>query len=198
MSDTWNKIISPKCHVESIAIPIEFHENPVNWLTHQAKEHGLRWLLAHAHDGIIWGELRGETLHLSTILAGPTIREGTLQDVRMFGDNGELFAWRDNISWRSRIIQDEKNEIEDVDFFDETYLLWGDGESNRNDSFVLLYEGIEGLNHAPPVVSDDQITHISRMGLKIRHYFGNDGDGQAFIAYSRLVSISQGHYKEES
>ena len=108
-----------------------------------------------------------------------------------------MLAWRTGTLWRGRIIQDNEGDVADVDYHDEAQMLWGCHESDRNDGFVLLNEGKEGPRHAPPAISDEQVTPKTRMFLKVRHYFGNDGDGQVFIAFSRLISIFIASLKEE-
>lgn len=78
MSATWNTIVPPKCIIESIEVPPEFQEDPVDWLTRQAQDHDLQWVLVHAYDGVIWGELRGDVIHWSTPFVGPVLRAKTL------------------------------------------------------------------------------------------------------------------------
>ncbi|MHB1044342.1 MAG: hypothetical protein ACYC0Q_16145, partial [Eubacteriales bacterium] len=46
-------------------VPRNFNNDIKGWLTEKAGEYSLRWLLAHADDGVIWGELRGKKLLLS-------------------------------------------------------------------------------------------------------------------------------------
>ncbi len=59
----------------------------------------LKYLLAHAEDGVIWGRLDGEELITSHTIApkySPPLRAVTLQTVRLFAPVGELLVWRDD------------------------------------------------------------------------------------------------------
>ena len=181
-----NQGISPGLHIiENVSVPEKLLAQPLLVLSEQAKLYGLRWMLAHADDGVIWGELRDDELHLSCDAfpdVSPPLRIETLQQVRLFGHLAELLMWRDESSWRARLIQDNKGELHQ--YYDEAHLLWGTDVDLKKDGFVLLRQGKEGLRHAAPLVSAD-----SRPRLKVRHYIAYDQDGQAYIAYSRLVSL---------
>ena len=55
-------------------------------LSAQARSYGLRWLLAHADDGVIWGEFRPDGLHISSDAfphISPSLRVETLQQMRV-------------------------------------------------------------------------------------------------------------------
>jgi CRISPR-associated protein (TIGR03984 family) len=170
--------------IRNVSVPENFLSQPLLALSEQARLYGLRWLLAHADDGVIWGELCDGELHLSCNTfpeVSPLLRNETLQQVRLFGHLAELLMWRDGSTWRARLIQDYG---ESHLYYDEAHLLWGTGVDLKKDGFVLLRQGKEGLRHAPPLASPD-----SQPKLKIRHYIAYDRDCQAYIAYSRLVSL---------
>lgn len=176
------KILTSKYESSPLNVPADFEGNITAWLEEQAKSYGLKWLLVHADDGVIWGELRGDSIHLSSNLFGPSLRTKTLQMARLFGTKGELFIWRtDYCSWQARLVID--NQGQDIEYFDETMLLWGTRRENNNDGFFLWEHGSEGLRHAPPVDSNRDLK------LKVRHYIDYDEDGQAYIKFSRLVCI---------
>jgi len=173
-------------HIQSLPIPANFESGPALALAEQAKAYGLHWLLAHADDGVIWGELRTDGLHLSgDAFPGfsPPLRAATLQQARLFGPHAELLLWKDDAAWRARLIQDSAGE--GGQYCDETHLLWGDRVEQQQDGFVLLREGKEGLHHAPPLPQGARLP----ARLQVRHYLAYDPDGQAFIAYSRLVAL---------
>jgi CRISPR-associated protein (TIGR03984 family) len=176
--------------IRSVAVPDRFIREPVSVLAELAGEHHLRWLLAHADDGVIWGEVRENQLHLSSDVfpfVSPPLRAETLQQARLFGPDAELLLWKSEDSWQARIIQDASGE--DGEHYEETHLLWGTNVERWQDGFALLREGREGLRHAPPL---PQNAHPP-VRLRVRHYLAYDSDGQAYIAYSRLVGIeSQG------
>ena len=178
--------ISPGLHIiGNVSVPEKLLAQPLLVLSEQAKLYGLRWMLAHADDGVIWGELRDDKLHLSCDAfpkISPPLRIETLQQVRLFGHLAELLMWRDESTWRARLIKDHAGELNPC--YDEDHLLWGTDTDQEKDGFVLLRQGKEGLRHALPLASAD-----SRPRLKVRHYIAYDQDGQAYIAYSRLVSL---------
>jgi len=172
-----------------LSVPADFGGNIAAWFEEQAKAYDPKWLLVHADDGVIWGELRDDKIHLSSKLFGPVLRAKTLQMARLFGANGELFIWKtDNCSWQARLVID--NQGQDIEYFDETMLLWGTRWENSNDGFFLWEHGSEGLRHAPPVDSNRDLK------LKVRHYIDYDEDGQAYIKFSRLVCITADIEKE--
>ena len=173
--------------IQSLPEPVNFSSDPTQALSDQARSHGMRWLLAHADDGVIWGEFRDDELHLSSDPfpgVSPLLRAETLQQARLFGPRSELLLWRDDVAWIGRLIQDCA-ACEPCEYYDEAHLLWGNKAERSKDGFVLLRQGKEGLRHAPPMISTDLLP----VRLKVRHYLAYDRDGQAYVVYSRLVSI---------
>jgi len=172
--------------IQDIAIPGSFTENPTSVLAEFAGRYRLRWLLAHADDGVIWGQVRDDGLHLSSAVfpsVSPPLRAETLQQARLFGPEAELLLWKNETGWQARIIQDASGE--NGEYYDETHLLWGTDVEERQDGFALLREGREGLRHAPPLPENVP----PPVHLRVRHYVKYDSDGQAYIAYSRLVAL---------
>jgi CRISPR-associated protein (TIGR03984 family) len=180
-----------KSDIKRVTVTSDFNEDMKKWLENEAKIHGFRWLLAHALDGIIWGEEREDGLYLSNILFGPKLRIDTLQMARLFGETGELLIWKGDNGWQARILKDGKGR--DKEYYDESQLLWGTKVEDRKNGFVLLHHGSEGLRHAPPFVSEDDEL---RLKLNIRHYINYDSDGQAYVDFSRLISIEAFNEKE--
>ncbi len=166
----------------------QFGKDPKSTLVDLARRHGLRWLLAHADDGVIWGEILESGLHLSSDAfpeVSPPLRTVTLQQARLFGSQAELLIWRDGAAWRARLIRDISAEQEGEKFCEETYLLWGTHVEERRNGFALLREGRQGLRHAPPLPENAK----PPARLRVRHYLAYDEDGQAYIACSRLVDL---------
>lgn len=175
-------IIRIKCNIQT-RYPVDVNGNINAWLEEKAKAHNLYWLLAHAYDGVIWGEMKKDNLHVSNELFGPKLRTTTLQSARLFGENNELLFWRDNNGWQARLIKD--GEGKDIECYEEHHLLWGTNIEKKENGFALLCHGSEGLRHAPPVNEDVELP----LALKIRHYINYDEDGQAYVQFSRLISL---------
>lgn len=167
-----------------------------DWLVDRAKEHGLRWLLAHTDSGVIWGEYDPQVDNLR--LSPATLSEKSLQQLRLFSENAELLLWRDGSAWRWRVLADTRPDAQSStarqDCFDEPQLLWGSDQGKGADGFMRLSEGAEGQVHTPPALPGPEKQAARqqppRLALVVRHYFAADDDGQAYIAYSRLVRLA--------
>jgi CRISPR-associated protein (TIGR03984 family) len=112
--------------------------------------------------------------------------------MRLFGPLAELLVWREGSHCQARLIRDDAGELQE--FLDEAHLLWGNTAEQKKDGFVLLREGKEGLRHAPPLNYAGPLPESlkDRAFLKVRHYVAYDEDGQAYVVYSRLVTIGGG------
>lgn len=102
---------------EALCSPLEVKEF-VNtealhsWLKQQAQTYSLKYLLAHAEDGVIWGRFDRDKLTTAREIFYkpefevdfPTLRLITLQQCRVFGKSGEVLLWRVGETWRSRLI----------------------------------------------------------------------------------------------
>lgn len=164
-----------------------------NWLLQQASEHELRYLLAHADDGVIWGYFSGDKLTISREVFPqfPELRLSTLQQCRIFGVNGEVLLWRTQAGWRSRVISDSPTETQHSDIIIEDQVLWGT-QGKVQDGFTLLSDGQQELYHAVPLTNiqfDDPKKLNRPVRLKVRHYIEYDSDGLARIGLSRLVNL---------
>jgi CRISPR-associated protein (TIGR03984 family) len=195
--------------VKPVVVDTEFVRGPASWLVGQAIAHGLTTLLAHADDGVIWGQAVGEQLVLSGHAfpdVSPLLRAVTLQQARLFGERAELLVWRDgNGAWRARLLDDEGMEKSGW-CFDETQLQWGDRQEGEKDSFTLVCEGQEGLRHAvplpaagipfdPPSRKRDR-WHPLRLG--VRHYLERDEDGMLVVTQGRLTRLWAEGRKEDT
>jgi CRISPR-associated protein (TIGR03984 family) len=151
-----------------------------HWLVEQAQTHGLKYALAHADDGVIWGHFAADWHWSSGAFnqVSPPFRIITLQQLRLFGAEAELFVWRTSAGWAGRVIVDRVGIS--CDYFDEPQYPWGRPEGEMRDGFVLMREGQQGLLHTPPIP-------IAQMGqLQTRTYFNYDEDGCVKIIASRL------------
>ena len=165
----------------------EFQTDPAAWFVGQARD-GMAILLAHADDGVIWGEVRDGAL----VLAGSAfprvavlLRASTLQQARLFGPTGELRVWRDEKNgFCGVLIRDEESD----EVIAEEQWLWGTRDSEPREKFTLLREGSQGMLHAPPL---DELRHNERAVLKVRHYITADEQGVATIQLSRLAGLDK-------
>jgi CRISPR-associated protein (TIGR03984 family) len=177
--------------IESVSLP-EGTETAVwgRWLQQLAKSHGAdapeMILLLHADDGVIWGRLVGDSLTTSSdayeVVATP-LRRKTVQQLRLFGAQGELLLWRTNNGMAGRVVTtDADTAVGQGNYYDENHLLWGEKTAESVKGFTLLREGARELLHAPPGTGQ-------KAKLKVRHYIQCDATGQAYVALSRVVAL---------
>lgn len=163
-----------------VVTPLKSDQELQDWLT---KQTDYRFALAHADDGVIWGYFENDAWHWSgqafpTLL--PVINFTRLQQLRLFGRDGEVLLWRADSELCGRVIVDEGDEA--VKYFDEAQLLWGTAEGEPVDGFKTMREGSQGLRHAPP-------SAIADFGmLATRNYIAYDMDNCAYIKASRLTT----------
>lgn len=175
-----------------------------NWLEKKATEYELKYLLAHAEDGVIWGRFDDGKLTTAEKVFYPCecniylpkLRLLTLQQCRIFGNKAEVMLWQAGQNWQARLIQDE--HLSKEDYICEKQILWGTkAEVEPKNGFTLLSDGSEGLKHAVPLAveesyfSKDKKELYRPVRLEVNHYFCYDSDGVARIFLSRLVSLSK-------
>jgi CRISPR-associated protein (TIGR03984 family) len=168
-------------------------EDVRSWLTRRMSE-DMPWLLVHADDGVIWGRRQpnGSLLLSSDVFdlksrypaIAVELRPETLQQVRIFGQAGELLIWRDGVLFHGRSIVDSDAQSEDT--WQDQHLLWG-APNEQKDGFTLLREGQQGAQHAVPM----EIPGNRRAALVVRHYIRADEHSQAIVYLSRLLSVAQ-------
>jgi CRISPR-associated protein (TIGR03984 family) len=180
--------------------------NLQTWLESEAKTHGLRWLLAHADDGIIWGKVDAGGALLTSHEAAkgngqaeavcPPLRLMTLQQARLFSAQAELLAWRDgDNALRARLIADveEGGEAHEspasppdwARAFDEPQLLWGTRGVALTPDFTLLEDSAQGLRHAVPLSMNGMRLPAQ---LCVRHYLAREDFARVVV--SRLVALT--------
>jgi CRISPR-associated protein (TIGR03984 family) len=192
------------------------------WLKQQVDEQKLSlpiYLLAHATDGVIWGRLAADglvtsydalhkanpegewdTYRVKTAKASlPPLLADTVQQLRLFNEQAELFVWRDGDGeWHGCWLRDvAAGETADwLESFDEPQLLWGTHGTRLEHGFTLLEDGAQGLYHALPVevalIEEANGELNQSVQLNIRHYLAYDEQGQAYVAVSRLVTVEGG------
>lgn len=181
----------PKC--EPLDIPANFDIK--TWLKAQASQYKLKFLLAHAEDGVIWGKFQdGNLITADSIFSEfaklPKLRKLTLQQCRIFGESSEVMLWKADNAFQARLIQDEKN----TEFIPENQILWGTQAKTISDGFTLVSDGSQGLCHAVPLVDinfDANQKLYRPLRLCVRHYINYEEEtGLARIYLSRLVNLT--------
>lgn len=178
--------------VESIAIGADFNPNLKDWLSDQANHYGLRYLLAHADDGVIWGRIDDGILLTSHEVApdiSPKLREVTLQQCHLFSEQGELLLWKADRGWQARLIRTTAET--GLDSINEAHILWGDTVERLTNDFTLMIEGEQGLQHVVPIPVTAKDAKNHQLRLCVRHYIDYDkNSGEARLALSRLVTLT--------
>ena len=168
-------------------------DTPKLWLEKHAKNYDLKYLLAHAEDGVIWGEfsLRNSQIITSGNLFSQfaKLRSQTLQQCRIFGKNAEVMLWKVGHNWKARSIED--GHLSKDDYICEKQILWGtQAKEEHKKGFTLVSDGSQGLRHAVPLTG---ITFKGKdyrpLRLQVRHYIDYDESGVARIYLSRLVNL---------
>ena len=179
MNDLIYKI--KECTAAVTLIPSVSHLEEV--LIEQAKAHDLHYLLAFALDGLFWGRFDGEKWIKKSDSA--EWDEQNVQEVRIFGENGEVHLWRSGEGWLGRKIIDGAGD-DFKEMIDDQQILWGDTVEKHENGFTLLADGQQGLRHWLPLeISESQLPHLR---LSVHHYLANED--VARIAVSRLVGIN--------
>ncbi|NJM59615.1 MAG: TIGR03984 family CRISPR-associated protein [Oscillatoriales cyanobacterium RU_3_3] len=183
--------IAKASEVKDFSSPEEFH----SWLREQATSHQLKYLLAHADDGVIWGRFDNgklttaeQVFYPCDKVYFPKLRLLTLQQCRIFGQNGEVLLWRTidrKFKWRF-IGNPEEDKIS------ESQILWGTN-GIKKDNFTLLWDGSQGLKHAVPFteIELDGDRLVKPVHLLVHHYIKYEKEtGLARIYLSRLVDLT--------
>ncbi|MEH1789785.1 MAG: CRISPR-associated protein Csx19 [Nostoc sp.] len=163
----------------------------------QSSEHNLKYLLAHAEDGVIWGYFDSEgnlitptePEELFPQCKFPLFRYETLQQCRVFGDSEEIMFWRAEDGLRAIVIKDNQHS----EFICEQQILWGTQAEQVRDKFTLVSDGSQGLRHAVPLqnIEFNKTEKLYRpLYLVVRNYIDYEQQtGLARIYLSRLVSL---------
>lgn len=207
--------------LSSFAVEVASDENLDSWIERQASilqqrllsrsglsprdstsTEPLWWLLGHADDGIIWGRIEGGRLKTSTQASigdqeaesvCPVLRFDTLQKLRIFNDEAELFIWRTATdSWQGRLIM---NSIEGDKLLersiDERHILWGTTARELPNGFSIVTEEGLGIRHVVPVNLSGRLRNGSAsLRLLVRQYLEEDPEtGVVRIYTGRLVNV---------
>ena len=191
------RTLTPAATCKTDISMVGFANDPTSWLSKRMQEHNLKYLLAHADDGVIWGRLEGEKLVTSHEVApeySPPLRTKSLETVRIFAHDGELFVWRDEVGkWVGRLIAEttQSDTVEWTEAIDEQQVLLGTYAKPLEQSFTLMSEGSQGLFHVVPLLlNPKQIGEQSRiLRLVVRHYLKEDSHCFVRVHASRLTKL---------
>jgi len=160
---------------------------------------GKVYLLSFHDDGVVWGKVKNQTLITSDFKDSPStlFRPETLQELRLFGEKGQLHIWRTGETEFKGCLALE-DYLKDFEPIEEKQVLHGtridtdeNGKDLSNVDFMIVRDGLEGLRHAFPVVDKSKFGDQKRpLRLLVKHYVEYDEDGAARIAYSRLANVS--------
>ncbi|CBN58545.1 MULTISPECIES: type III-D CRISPR-associated protein Csx19 [Kamptonema] len=184
-----------KPHCESIE-DAQYISDLGKWLEQKARYYQLKYLLAHADDGVIWGHFDNNNLVNSGDVFPQLakLRLCTLQQCRVFSKNAEVMLWKigqDN--WKARLIKDDNNPERCLEP-DESQILWGTQKEEEKNGFTLVSDGSQGLKHGVPLMnisfSQDKNNLHRPIRLQVRHYIDYDDSGVARIYLSRLVDLT--------
>lgn len=180
----------PKC--EHLEVPVNFDLE--KWFKEQASKYQLKYLLAHAEDGVIWGKFQdGNLITADSIFPQfAKLRPSTLQQCRIFGESSEVMLWQIDDGFKARLVED--GHIDKKEYICEYQILWGThGQKQDTDGFTLLWDGKQGLKHVVPF-TDIELEKDGKLKnpvcLQVNHYIHYDDAGVARIYLSRLVSLT--------
>lgn len=149
------------------------------------------YVLAHANDGVIWARVEGQVLitaHEAGDSNAPNLDLDQLQQMRLFGETGEVMLWRHASSWRFRTVSDAADGPEACPYYDEKQMLWGTESTLLKSNFSLLTEGKQGQRHAVPIAVAGTLSDTRRVTMTLRHYLNNDSH-PARVVLSRILAI---------
>jgi CRISPR-associated protein (TIGR03984 family) len=164
---------------------------------------GFAWVLAHSDDGVTWGRFDGEAGrwrlgHDAVPDVSPPIRPEALQELRLFGDGGEVMIWRSDEGLRGRLLEDAKgdsprDEADPLRPSEELRIVRGDRiRADAGGGFTRVTDAT-GAEQVLPIALDDAHLRQHKVRLHVRHYWAqNAEDGTVRIAVTRLLKLTTG------
>lgn len=160
----------------------------------------LEWALAHCDDGVTWGRYDpgAKVWHLgSEAVPGvsPSIQRKTLQELRFFGQIGEVLMWRTADGFRGRYLRELDRHDTDGPLrrTEEQRILRGDRIVQTNENgFSRIADGTGAEQVVPVVVTEGELKE-GRLRVMVHHYYEMEAaTGVVRIAASRLVGLTNG------
>lgn len=172
-----------------------FRQDPAQWVQATARDHQCKWGFLVADDRVGFCAFNEN---------GWLIQEGTrelfspenfarIQQLYLFGTSFQVFLWREGVAdFKASIIKETEDISTDKSlepaYMDETYYFWGSAQAEQAPkSFTRMAEKDRGFSFDIPC----DLPANRQAGLRVRHYFQEDEDGQVTIAFSRLMSIER-------
>ena len=158
---------------------------------------GLAFLLAQCEDGILWGALRGGrwvTSHDALPEHAVELRIPTLMELRLFGNDREIFLWRKGSSFCGRVLGDpDTSANRALTPIDRAVVLIGDRFVAANEalSFSTVADATGSRHVVPLLCREGDFTGFRLpLRMRVRHYLETvDRTGEVRIAASRLASV---------
>lgn len=155
-------------------------------------------LLAHTISGVIWGVVEDGQLFLSHDVApdiSPALQLETLEELRLFSPEREIYLWHEQRTWYARTITSSQGDS--VPVIVEKHILWGTRGLGLDNGFTLLENGAQGLRHVVPIDATQIDGERLRVCLAVQHVLEEDPrTGLNVIAYSRLAGLKVVDYGE--
>ncbi|HDH26706.1 MAG TPA: hypothetical protein ENH00_11040 [Actinobacteria bacterium] len=161
-----------------------------------------KWALAHCDDGVTWGtfdtDLSSWRLGSEVVPdVSPPIREQTIQELRLFGETGEVLIWRTEEGLRGRILHelippaDRTDEMDPLRPSDEARILRGDSVRGGSEPGFTRVVDRTGAEQVIPADTTAEQLRKRRVRLQVRHYWEQDPEsGAVRIAATRLLKLT--------
>lgn len=170
-----------------------------SWLAVKLQESDFL-LLGHAIDGVIWGKVISGQIYLASEVddqVSPPLMLDTLQQLRLFNHEREIYLWWDGLAWKSQESSETRAKYPVMEqtasgtgVIYEDHILWGTEGRLKDKEFTLLKDGMQGLCHLVPIDATSVNNRNTRVRLKICHYLSEDqATGLNVIVYSRLAGL---------
>jgi CRISPR-associated protein (TIGR03984 family) len=176
-----------------------FTKQPESWLLDAAKSKDLKYLVLFTDDCVLWGirQEDGKMVYSEDGKLQDLATHGVnkLQQFFIFGENGQIHVWNDSGKLFGNLIEEpasspeRKDEVYPV-YVDKVNYLWGSPvEKGQPDQlpFTILSEDPRGFKLKIPLA----VKAGHQAGLQVRHYLAEDEDGQVYVAFSRLVGLTE-------